>query len=62
MIRTKYGDSYLLVANLTGTSAKVYTITTHKIVRMVNLFPNLDLAVLRVILRVQINRMRPWNM
>jgi S1-C subfamily serine protease len=42
------GDSYLLVANLTGTSAKVYTITTPQIGTEVNLFPNLDLAVLRV--------------
>jgi hypothetical protein len=42
------GDSYLLVANLTGTSAKLYRINAPQIGNEINLFPNLDLAVLRV--------------
>jgi hypothetical protein len=42
------GDSYLLFANLTGTSGKLYTLTTPTIGQEINLFPNLDLAVLRV--------------
>lgn len=42
------GDSYILVANLTGTSANLYRLTKPQIGNEVNLFPNLDLAVLRV--------------
>ena len=42
------GNSYLLVSNLTGTSGKVYGITTPQIGNEITLFPNLDLAVLRV--------------
>ena len=42
------GDSYLLVSNLTGTSGKVYGISNPTIGNEINLFPNLDLAVLRV--------------
>jgi len=42
------GDSYMLIANLTGTSAKVYRIDNPQLGNEINLFPNLDLAVLRV--------------
>lgn len=42
------GDSYLLVANLTGASGKTYPLPTPKIGQEINLFPNLDLAVVRV--------------
>ncbi|MDR3564765.1 MAG: serine protease [Negativicutes bacterium] len=42
------GDSYLLVANLTGTSGKLYSLRNPQIGTEINLFPNLDLAVLRV--------------
>ena len=42
------GDSYALVANLTGTSGKVYPIPIPQLGQQVSLFPNLDLAVLRV--------------
>ena len=42
------GDSYVLVANLTGTSGKMYVIPNPQIGQEINLFPNLDLAVLRV--------------
>jgi hypothetical protein len=42
------GDSYLLVANLTGASGKLYTITNPQLGAELNLFPNLDLAVMRV--------------
>ena len=42
------GDSYILVANLTGKSGKLYTISNPKIGQEITLFPNLDLAVLRV--------------
>jgi hypothetical protein len=42
------GDSYLLVANLTGTSGRLYTVRNPQIDAELNLFPNLDLAVLRV--------------
>ncbi|HVI08547.1 MAG TPA: serine protease [Candidatus Binatia bacterium] len=42
------GDSYALVANLTGTSGKMYPIQNPTIGQEINLFPNLDLAVLRV--------------
>jgi len=42
------GDSYLLVLNLTGASGKAYTIPNPQIGQEINLFPNLDLAVLRV--------------
>lgn len=42
------GDSYLLVSNLTGTSGKTYMIPTPQVGNEINLFPNLDLAVLKV--------------
>ena len=42
------GDSYSLVANLTGTSGKMYPLLNPQIGQEINLFPNLDLAVLRV--------------
>jgi S1-C subfamily serine protease len=42
------GDSYYLVANLTGKSGKVYTVASPTIGKEINLFPNLDLAVLLV--------------
>jgi S1-C subfamily serine protease len=42
------GDSYLLVANLTGTTGKLYPIQNAQVGQQINLFPNLDLAVLRV--------------
>jgi hypothetical protein len=42
------GDSYLLAANLTGNSGRVYQIQNPQIGQEINLFPNLDLAVLRV--------------
>ncbi len=42
------GDSYILVANLGGTSGNLYRITNPQLGNEVNLFPNLDLAVLRV--------------
>jgi S1-C subfamily serine protease len=42
------GDSYMLVANLTGTSAKVYRIEAPEVGKEINPFPNLDLAVLKV--------------
>jgi|ERR1017187_8430089 hypothetical protein len=42
------GDSYVLVSNLTGTSGKVYPIPNPQIGTEINLFPNLDLAVLRI--------------
>lgn len=42
------GDNYLLVSNLTGTSGKVYPINNPQIGSDISLFPNLDLAVLRV--------------
>src|SRR6266851_218840 len=42
------GDSYSLVANLTGNSGKVHQIQNPQIGQEINLFPNLDLAVLRV--------------
>jgi S1-C subfamily serine protease len=42
------GDSYMLVSNLTGTSGKVYPLRNPQVGREINLFPNLDLAVLRV--------------
>jgi S1-C subfamily serine protease len=42
------GDSYWLVGNLTGTSGHVYTIDNPQIGQDIHLFPNLDLAVLRV--------------
>ena len=42
------GDSYLLVANLTGSSGKIYTITNPQVGNEITLFPNLDLAVLRI--------------
>ncbi len=42
------GDSYMLVANLTGKSGKVYQIADPELGKGITLFPNLDLAVLRV--------------
>lgn len=42
------GDSYMLVGNLTGSSGKVYTINNPQVGKEISLFPNLDLAVLRV--------------
>jgi hypothetical protein len=42
------GDTYMLVANLTGTSGTVYRLEKPTIGKEINLFPNLDLAVLRV--------------
>lgn len=42
------GDSYMLVSNLTGTSGRSYQIQNPQIGQEINLFPNLDLAVLRV--------------
>jgi len=42
------GDSYVLVANLTGASGKMYRIPTPQLGQQVTLFPNLDLAVLKV--------------
>ena len=42
------GDSYILVANLTGASGPIYSLPTPTIGQQINLFPNLDLAVLRV--------------
>jgi hypothetical protein len=42
------GDSYNLVSSLTGTSGKVYPIQNPTIGQEISLFPNLDLAVLRV--------------
>ncbi len=42
------GDSYALVANLTGASGKLYPLPTPQVGKEINLFPSLDLAVLRV--------------
>ncbi len=42
------GDSYVLVANLTGASGKMYSLPNPQIGQEISLFPNLDLAVLRV--------------
>src|SRR5205085_10200614 len=42
------GDSYRLIANLTGTSATVHTVGTPTIGQELSLFPDLDLAVLRI--------------
>lgn len=42
------GDSYALLANLTGTSGKMHVLQNPQIGQEINLFPNLDLAVLRV--------------
>jgi hypothetical protein len=43
------GDSYALIANLTGMSGKMYPLPPNpQIGQEINLFPNLDLAVLRV--------------
>ena len=42
------GDSYLLVSNLTGSSGKAYILENPEVGKEINLFPNLDLAVLRV--------------
>jgi hypothetical protein len=42
------GDSYILVANLTGVSGKLYSIPNPQIGQEINLFPNLDLAVLKI--------------
>lgn len=46
--RHQPGDSYLLVANLTGKSGKLYRIDAPELDKDINLFPNLDLAVMRV--------------
>lgn len=46
--RHQLGDSYLLVANLTGKSGKLYRIDRPELGKDINLFPNLDLAVLQV--------------
>lgn len=45
--RHQPGDSYRLIANLTGTSPKVHTVTTPQIGQELTLFPNLDLAILQ---------------
>lgn len=42
------GDSYILAANLTGNSGKTYTIHNPRIGQEIYLFPNLDLAVVKV--------------
>lgn len=42
------GDSYFLAANFTGNSGKIYTINNPQIGQEIQLFPNLDLAVVRV--------------
>jgi hypothetical protein len=42
------GDSYSLVSNLTGMSGKMHLLQNPQIGAEINLFPNLDLAVLRV--------------
>jgi S1-C subfamily serine protease len=42
------GDSYLLVRNLGGTSGAVFPIANPQLGKEITLFPNLDLAVLRV--------------
>jgi V8-like Glu-specific endopeptidase len=42
------GDTYLLVANLTGKSGKIYTIANPQVGQEITLFPNLDLAILKV--------------
>jgi len=42
------GDSYVLVANLTGTSGKTYKVAAPQTGNEINLFPNLDLGILRV--------------
>ena len=38
----------MFVSNLTGNSGKIYTITNPQLGNEINLFPNLDLAVLRI--------------
>jgi len=43
----KQGDSYRLIANLTGSSPRVHTVTTPEVGRNLVLFPNLDFAVLQ---------------
>jgi len=42
------GDSYLLVSNLTGTSGRILPIQNPTVGNEINLFPNLDLAVIRL--------------
>ena len=42
------GDSYMLVTNLTGAAGKVYNLPTPQVGTDIHLFPNLDLAVIRV--------------
>src|ERR1700733_7803119 len=42
------GDSYRLIANLTGDAATVHVVTTPQIGKELSLFPTLDLAVLQV--------------
>ena len=46
--RHQDGDSYILVANLTGKSGRLYRIERPQLGTEITLFPNLDLAVLRV--------------
>ncbi len=42
------GDSYALVANLSGGSGKIHLLQNLQIGQEISLFPNLDLAVLRI--------------
>lgn len=42
------GDSYRLIANLTGQSASIHTVKTPEVGKDLIRFPNLDLAVLTV--------------
>ena len=44
----KPGDSYRLIANLTGKSATVHNVTTPEVGKELTFFPNVDLAVLKV--------------
>lgn len=42
------GDSYRLIANLSGDQATVHTVTTPEVGKELSLFPQIDLAVLQV--------------
>jgi hypothetical protein len=42
------GDSYLLISDLTGKSGRVHRVDNAQIGKEIHLYPNLDLAVLRV--------------
>jgi S1-C subfamily serine protease len=42
------GDTYVLASNLTGNTGKIYNIPNAQIGTDIHLFPNMDLAVLRV--------------